>query len=128
MPPKPKAVVGNVDGVSYSHNLASGIVVVGTGIISNDRRDTFKLKADSTLESQIRARPQFKELAAIACAAAAEQQQASDTAAAPQPLQAWHCSREVDAVEAEKVPDKRYTCAWWKHGHHLLAAIVHVTA
>jgi hypothetical protein len=70
MPPKPKAVVGNVDGVPYSHNLASGLVVVGSGLVPNDRRDTFKVKAGNTLELQVRARPKFKELAAAATAAA----------------------------------------------------------
>ena len=53
MPPKQKAVVGDVDGVPYSHNLSSGLVVVGSGLVSNDRRDTFKIKADSTLEAQV---------------------------------------------------------------------------
>ena len=53
MPPKMRAVVGVVDGVTYSHNVASGIIVVGSGLISNDRRDTFKLKAGQTLEALV---------------------------------------------------------------------------
>eukprot|EP00966_Prymnesium_polylepis_P070513 1638650-Prymnesium_polylepis.1 len=69
MPPKKKAVVGDVDGVPYSHNLSSALVVVGSRLVSNNRRDTFKIKASSTLEVQVRARPKFKELASIAAAA-----------------------------------------------------------
>ena len=60
--------MGDVDGVPYSHNLASGIVVVGSGLVSNDKRDTFKLNVQGTLEAQLRSRPKFMELAAVAAA------------------------------------------------------------
>lgn len=70
MPPK-KAVstTGTIEpeGVPYSINLNSKIVVVGTGVVSNTERDTFRQKAEPSLEEQIRARPGF---AAIAAAAA----------------------------------------------------------
>jgi len=72
MPPKMRAVVGVVDGVTYSHNVASGIIVVGSGLVSNDRRDTFKLKAGQTLEAQLRARPKFQDLVAAATAKASQ--------------------------------------------------------
>ena len=34
MPPRPKSVTDFVDGVHYSHNLACGMVVIGTGLVS----------------------------------------------------------------------------------------------
>ena len=63
-------MAGEVDNVPYRHDLVSGIVVVGSGLVSNNKRDTFKLKSGSTLEAQLRARPKFKDLAAAAVAAA----------------------------------------------------------
>jgi len=60
--------MGDVDGVPYSHNLASGIIVVGSGLVSNDKCDTFKLNAQGKLEAQLRSRPKFMELAAVAAA------------------------------------------------------------
>lgn len=69
MAPKKKSDVGDVDGVPYILNIASRVVVVGTGLVSNDLRDTFKLKAGSSLEEQARARPKFKALVAAAAAA-----------------------------------------------------------
>jgi hypothetical protein len=77
MAPK-KARVEFVDGVHCSHNLASGIVIVGTGLVSHDKRDCFKLKAGGTLEEQVRARPKFAALAAAAVGgdSAGESQQA----------------------------------------------------
>jgi len=67
---KKKSQVEGVDGINCSYNLASGIVVVGSGLVGHDRRDCFRLKAGSTLEAQVRARPRF---AALAAAAAGEQ-------------------------------------------------------
>ena len=61
-----KARVEWVDGVHCSHNFASGNVIVGTGLVGHDQRDCFKLKAHSTLEEQVRARPKFAALAAAA--------------------------------------------------------------
>ena len=72
--------MGEVDGVPYRHDLASGIVVVGSGLVSNDRRDTFKLKAGRTLEAQLRERPKFKDLAAAAAAAAGAGEAAGEAA------------------------------------------------
>ena len=69
MAPKQKSVVGDVDGVPYILNLASRVVVLGTGLVSNDQRDTFKLSSKSTaptLEEQARLRPKFKALVAAA--------------------------------------------------------------
>ena len=63
---KSKSRVEVVDGVNCSHNLASDIVVVGSGLVGHDQRDCFKLKAGSTLEAQVRARPKFAALAAAA--------------------------------------------------------------
>jgi len=88
MPPKKKSRVEHVDGVHCSLNIASGIVIVGSGIVSNDKRDSFKLKADSPLEDQVRARPKFKELVAAAAAALqppAEMQPPEPPAPEPQP-------------------------------------------
>ena len=70
MAPK-KARVEWVDGVHCSHNLASGLVIVGTGLVGHDQRDSFRLKAHSTLEEQVRARPKFAALAAAAAGGAA---------------------------------------------------------
>ena len=67
---KNKSQVEVVDGINCSYNLASGIVVVGSGLVGHDRRDCFRLKAGRTLEAQVRARPRF---AALAAAAAGEQ-------------------------------------------------------
>ena len=67
MPPKKKSRVEQVDGVHCSFNFASGLVIVGSGLASHDKRDSFKLKAGSTLEAQVRVRPRFKELAAAIC-------------------------------------------------------------
>ena len=70
MAPK-KSRVEIVDGVHCSHNFASGNVIVGTGLVGHDQRDCFKLKADSTLEEQVRSRPKFTALAAAAASVAA---------------------------------------------------------
>lgn len=70
MAPK-KSHVEIVDGIRCSHNIASGVVIVGSGLVGHDERDCFKLKAGSTLEEQVRARPRFAKLAAAAAAAAA---------------------------------------------------------
>ena len=77
MPPK-KAVstTGTVEpeGVPYSVNLASKLVVVGTGVVSNSERDTFKAsqKADApSLDDQIRGRPKWQSIAAAQLAKSA---------------------------------------------------------
>jgi hypothetical protein len=66
-----KSRVATVDGVHCSHNISSGVVIVGSGLVGHDGRDCFKLKAGSTLDEQVRARPKFAALAAAAAAAAA---------------------------------------------------------
>ena len=81
MPPK-KSHVEIIDGVKCSHNFASGNVVVGSGLVGNDERDCFKLKAGSTLESQVRARPRFAQLAEYA---ASQSLPAEQTPAEQQP-------------------------------------------
>lgn len=84
--------MGQIDGVPYSHNIATGIVVVGSGLVSNNKRDTFKLKAEGTLEAQLRSRPKFMELAAAVTVdhsggIEAEAEPATDTAMQPQAQQ-----------------------------------------
>ena len=86
MPPKSK--IEHVDGVHCTFNTKSGIVVVGTGLVSNDKRDTFKLKASGgSLAEQVRARPRFIEyfkplLAALADHGAAQSASAAASSAA----------------------------------------------
>ena len=70
MPTTTKSRVEHVDGVHCSFNFASRLVIVGTGLVGHDQRDQFKLKSNSTLEAQVRARPKFMELAAAAATAA----------------------------------------------------------
>ena len=82
MAPK-KARVAWVDGVHCSHNFASGNVIVGTGLVSHDQRDCFRLKAHSTLEEQVRARPKFVALAAAAAAGGATGESLLPGVAAP---------------------------------------------
>ena len=74
MPPKKKSKVEWVDGVHCSFNLATGNVTVGSGLVGHDQRDCFKLKAGSSLATQVRARTKFKQLTAAAAAAAAASQ------------------------------------------------------
>ena len=69
MAPK-KSRVEWVDGVHCSHNFASGNVIVGTGLVGHDQRDCFRLKANGTLEEQVRARPKFAALASVAAGGA----------------------------------------------------------
>jgi len=57
-----------VDGLHCSHNLASNVVVVGTGLVSHKERISFKLKVDTSLEAQVRAHPKFAALVAAAAA------------------------------------------------------------
>ena len=45
MAPKAKSEVAHVDGVHCILNISSRVVVVGTGLVANAERDTFKLKA-----------------------------------------------------------------------------------
>ena len=45
MPPKVKSQVEHVDGVHCILNIASRAVVIGTGLVANAERDSFKLKA-----------------------------------------------------------------------------------
>ena len=71
MPPKKQAtaIVDHVDGVHYSLNLSSNMVCVGTGVVSNKDRDTFRQKTSAdclSLEEQIRARPKWPSIRAAA--------------------------------------------------------------
>ena len=69
MPPKkPTSVTDYIDGVHYSHNLTSKMVTVGTGVVSNHERDTFRLKASPSLEDQVKSRPKWQALLAAAAA------------------------------------------------------------
>ena len=73
MPPK-KATseVDYVDGVHYSLNLGSKMVCVGTGVVSNNERDTFRQKTTGadcpSLADQIRGRPKWQAILAAAAA------------------------------------------------------------
>lgn len=69
MPPKAKSLVELVDGVHCTYNIASRVVVVGTGLVTNAERDTFKLKVDASLADAVRARPKFALFAAAAASA-----------------------------------------------------------
>ena len=72
MPPKTKSQVEHVDGVHCILNIASRMVVVGTGLVANTERDTFKLKASArsgSLAEQVRARPKFARFVHAAAAA-----------------------------------------------------------
>ena len=71
MAPKPKSIAKYVDGVHYILNISSRLVVVGTGLVANAERDTFKLKVSPespSLEEQVRARPKFAMFAVAAAA------------------------------------------------------------
>ena len=71
MAPKPKSIADYVDGVQYILNISSRLVVVGTGLVANAERDTFKLKVSPespSLEEQVRARPKFAMFAVAAAA------------------------------------------------------------
>ena len=57
--------------VSTILNISSRLVVVGTGLVANAERDTFKLKVSPespSLEEQVRARPKFAMFAVAAAA------------------------------------------------------------
>jgi hypothetical protein len=76
----PTSDVGDVDGVPYILFITSKVVVLGTGLVSNDERDKFKDQAQASrppARSRERARPRacpkLKALAAAAAAAAAAQ-------------------------------------------------------
>ena len=93
MPPK-KAVsttdTVEPEGVPYSLNLASKIVVVGTGVVSNSERDTFKAsqKANApSLEDQIRGRPKWHSIAAAAHSGSSSNQSAATHQPLPPPPQ-----------------------------------------
>ena len=93
MPPKKAtAQTGTVtvDGVAvpYSVDPKSKLVVVGTGVVSNNARDTFRQKELPALEQQIKQRPKF---AAILAAALSTADGQSASAAASQ-------SRELGAL------------------------------
>ena len=109
MAPKAKSQVEHVDGVHCILNLASKVVVVGTGLVANAERDTFKLKASGTLADQVRARPKFA-LFAAAMAGAAAAIDDSSTAAEPQPpppSSAAPSSSAEHEVEIEPAPQRR---------------------
>ena len=100
MPPKKAtAQTGKVlvDGVAvpYSVDLKSRLVVVGTGVVSNSERDTFRQKASPMLEQQIKDRPRF----AAILAAARSPDAAATVASQPSPH-----SRELDALLATMPP------------------------
>ena len=44
----PTSDVGDVDGVPYILSIASKVVVLGTGLVSNDERDKFKDQAQAS--------------------------------------------------------------------------------
>ena len=69
MPPKAKSLVEYIDGVHCVQNITSRVVVVGTGLVANSERDTFKLKAGKSLADEVRSRPKFALFAAAAAAA-----------------------------------------------------------
>ena len=69
MPPKNKGTAHELDGVPYTVTPAkkgASIVVVGTGVVSNDQRDFFRLSSDSDvpLEDQIRRRAKWESIRA----------------------------------------------------------------
>ena len=53
MPPKAKSLVEYIDGVHCVQNITSRVVVVGTGLVANSERDTFKLKAGKSLADEV---------------------------------------------------------------------------
>ena len=88
MPPKKQtARVDHVDGVHYTLNLASNLVVVGTGVVSNHERDMFRWKTqpDSpSLAEQIRARPKWASILAAQLSSSGEQH--ASAVPAPRPV------------------------------------------
>ena len=69
MPPKkPTSEVDYVDGVHYSLNISSKMICVGTGVVSNSERDTFRQKASPSVAEQIRSRPRWPTILAAAAA------------------------------------------------------------
>ena len=119
MPPKKKSRVEHVDGVHCSLNFATGNVIVGTGLVGHDARDQFKLKNGSTLEAQVRARPKFKELLAVAAAKAAiaaqqEPESPSEQPPASEPqVQKPPDSEPKQPSDSEPKQLSRVTC--WRH-------------
>ena len=96
MPPKAKSQVEHVDGIHCILNISSRIVVVGTGLVANPERDTFKLKANGgSLAAQVRARPRF----ALLAAAAADSSSSHKATAAAQP--------SSSAEDSELEPQRR---------------------
>ena len=71
MPPKTKSLVEYIDGVHCIQNISSRLVVVGTGLVANSERDTFKLKVGTSLADGVRERPKFALFAAAAAASVA---------------------------------------------------------
>ena len=105
MPPKkPTVRVGYVDFVHYKHDFASNLVIVGTNIVSNSDRDTFRLKTKAgspPIEEQIRARPKW---AGIAAAAAAKRD-GEQLPPPPEPQPA--CQRELKALPRAPAPEQQ---------------------
>ena len=110
MPPKkPSTQTGAVvvDGVRvpYSIDLKSKLVVVGTGVVANSERDTFRLKASPSLEQQVVDRPKWQSIlaaamssAAATASASAESTPAESTAAPPYQPTPPAQSRELQAL------------------------------
>ena len=76
MPPKKETVREQwVDGVNCKVYKSNSTVVVGTGLVANAERDSFRLKdvfsmSAAQTEPHVRARKQFPALVALAAAAA----------------------------------------------------------
>jgi len=64
MPPKSR--LEQVDGVECRLNLGTRMVVVGSGLVSNEERITFRLKSGELLDEAVRRCPKFARLAALA--------------------------------------------------------------
>ena len=99
MPPKKvtseqsRIVVDSVT-VPYSIDLKTKLVTVGTGVVSNSERDTFRQKASPSLEDQIKARPKWIAILAAAKAASVGVDEQQPTLPPPPPPQ----SRELGSL------------------------------
>lgn len=75
-----------IDGVGCRVDSEGKRVVVGTGLVSNDERDTFTLKRNGgTLEEQVRSRPKFANLVSLAAGATTNTAGAKDGTRPPRP-------------------------------------------
>lgn len=101
MPPKKPtseqgAVVVDTVTVPYSIDLKTKLVTVGTGVVSNSERDTFRQKASPLLEDQIKARPKW--LAILTAAKAAPDDVDMDEQQPTLPPPPTPQSRELDSL------------------------------